>query len=200
MPRNIYKAFAKKNPPSNWEPLEIVYSRYSFEATARGIRFFSEPSSVVVDMNLQELLAALLENGGANASRANSGHHVQPRPGMAPATPLDILVRKPCLVVVELDPSKDWRFRRGDVALTSKADYENDNCALRHIYADGSLGSDPPADRGCRIIVFAVVRREDGERQSFNFHVELQQQGGEWMEIVIDPDVPNTGGGFPIFE
>lgn len=195
MPSNEFRKL-RKNPPAEWEPIEIIYSRYTYTASGSSIEFSAQPSSCVVpSRDIERFIDRLRRGEAPDCSETLTPEDA----GMSNATPLDIWVRERCYVVVELDPDRDWQFRRRDVALTAKADYEHDNCGLRHVLPDGSRTPDGPGVEGCRIIYFAVVRREAKERQSFNFHVELRQGGTGWLELAIDPDVPNTGSGFPLF-
>lgn len=113
---------------------------------------------------------------------------------------LGIPVDAPANVVVVLDTDTAWRFRKGKPAITAKGDYGDSNWGSWHVDEDGEPVDTFPA--GCKIAYFSVVNRPSAPHpqaiQSFNFHLELQQEDLRWVEIIIDPDVPEVGGeGYP---
>lgn len=109
---------------------------------------------------------------------------------------LGIPVDAPANVVIVLDTDTAWRFRKGKPAITAKGDYGDSNWGSWHVDEDGEPVDIFPA--GCKIAYFSVANRpalpNPHAVQSFNFHLELQQEDRRWVEIIIDPDVPEVGG------
>ncbi|MDO8377998.1 nucleotide synthetase [Phenylobacterium sp.] len=183
------------NPPPNFKAMEVVYARYTLAAMGKKLRFWAEQSGVFQGGTLDDLLAQRcgptptdvvtvpkVANGGGAGGR--------------PITDRDVLVDMPCFLVMELSPDWDWQFRTQDVGVTSKEDYNDDNCDLWHINPDGARSRRTPNGNDCRLVVFSAVRRQAQERQKFNLHIEVVQSPNDSVEIIIDPDVPNNGGTF----
>lgn len=106
-------------------------------------------------------------------------------------------MREYCWVFITLDGNKAMRFRSKGSAITAKENYGVNNCALVHFDRDFTQLPDPPGD-GCFAAAFAVVSRGGNPGVDHNFinlHLELEQAGGRgWLEIALDPDVPDDGG------
>jgi len=176
--------------PGNWAAQEIILARLSYYTDARGrLNFrFSEISYYNITS-----IATFLDG-------LKNGTLPQPLP---PATSrqrkhsLEIPVRTWCYVVVTFEPGLPMRFRSGGPAITAKEDYDYDNCGLKHYKSDlTALPTVPRED--CAIAYFCVVDRDQDEHHYFNFHLELEQDGNRgWLEICLDPDVPDDGGTIP---
>jgi hypothetical protein len=121
------------------------------------------------------------------------------------ASNLNFEIHEPSWLMVELDPSINWRFSTTHPAVTTKQVVpEGSNGDLRHVFHDaGQLRtSKDPGNDDCRFVFFRVIRRGKGEVQGFNFAIEIYQkaEGRVVYEIpiIVDPDVPETGQeGFP---
>jgi hypothetical protein len=115
-----------------------------------------------------------------------------------PDRPIDIYVRGPCYVVIELDPKLQWQFQPGKPAITAWVNNLDDNGDLHHVMsANGEIldGEGPDGD-GCRIAYFGVNRRCRFEHQKFVCNVESGPPGFR-EPVTVDPDIPNDGGKFP---
>ncbi|WP_334165079.1 nucleotide synthetase [Phenylobacterium sp.] len=187
-----------RRPPSDWTPKYILYSQYTFLAEGGELRFQST-TWAVKQTNVHRFIHDLATSGPSML-----GDPLVYRPGV---TPLDVFVEDPCWMVIELDKAKDWQFRVGGPALTAKQDYGDDNWGLKHVPPEVKLNElgelELLSDHGpgideCRIAFFGVVRRGAYEHQQFNVHIQLGQGGyARRLEIMIDPDFPDIGGGFP---
>jgi hypothetical protein len=193
-------------PPPPQAPVaaaEIVYSQIHIGLDGAGrIMLTTSPSSYWVgDHDIDGFIAALRAGAPPNGGQERQINPHTP-PDVLP-TPIDVLVERPCYVVIELDRARQWQFRTHDVGVTTKADFGDDNCDLKHVNANGTVSGAKPTADGCRIVYFRVQRRAaDFERQGINLHLELIQGFDALgkllnsIEIIIDPDVPNNGGQF----
>lgn len=188
----------RKDLPKTWEPEEILLSGLTFEYTNGFAQFILSDAEVYVPEKGADI--------GRQVARCMSGQLAKATP--ATRSPdadrwswLAIPSRRSALVIVRLEGRTQWRFRAGGPAITAKSDPRADTFGPWNFTPDGnSLAAGSEAD--CMMVAFAVVRRGVHETQSFNFHIELLQRddGGErkWLEVIIDPDVPETGtNGFP---
>jgi hypothetical protein len=208
--------------PEGFKPGELLYAQLTFDGSStvdlkRLIFKFGDSGAfdVVTEADLTVFLQKLRD------SQASPNHQLKAQrtgavPGSGPDDPepegpLSLYTRKPCYVVIRLDPGFDWQFRSGGPAITAKFDCGDDNFGLRHVAPAKKEKADPadlkylsdhaPGD-GCRLIVFRVVRRGVFEHQKFNLHLELAQEATDAhpLEITLDPDVPDNGGGFPFLD
>lgn len=178
--------------PANWKAQEIVLARLAYYTDSQGrlnFRFsqlnYYKISDVAVFLNL-------LKKGALPSPLppATSNSHVNP---------LEIPVRTWCHVVVTFEDGMPIRFRAGGPAITSKEDYHSDNCDLRHFASDLTPLPSTPGE-GCQFASFSVANRGKDEHQLFNLHLELEQDGQRgWLEVALDPDVPDDGGTIPPF-
>lgn len=192
--------------PTGWKAKEIILVELSFQQSGGRLSFTSSPiypfhyDANGVDPAVFEAFVKDCALNGLPTTLPS------PRPTQERRTPLDIVVRNPCHVVVLLNRTLPWRFRSSGPAITTKSNYGRDNCRVKHLRETGEiLPDDGPGRFQCQTAYFSVLRRGYFERQRFNFHVEFDQgprmdgSGGNWppLEVAIDPDVPDDGGGFP---
>ena len=176
--------------PPYWQPKETVVARLTHDG-AGGLMNFRLEDAEIYDVG--DPVALIRDLNGANPTSPN-----HTRPPVAAAHPMEIWVRDPCYVVVMLERNGYVRFRAGGPAITSKEDYSDDNCALVHVSADYKILPDRAPGPDCYFAYFSLYQRGKWERQSFNFHLELwQDKNRGWLEISIDPDIPDDGGGVP---
>jgi hypothetical protein len=113
----------------------------------------------------------------------------------------DIFVKQQCYIVIQLDPSINWRFSAGSHGLSRKlnisstgAEEDYDLNFVSNGIATGP-GGEVPVD--CRILYWAVNHRPKDTAREFNFHIDfIEVLGGKerLMPTIFDPSVPNTGG------
>lgn len=124
-----------------------------------------------------------------------------------PVSPYDVGVSEQCWVMVQLDPKlKNWQFTNGEFGCTTKAEANDHNCNLRHVYPNGDVSK--PLERvqrdGCRVLYLGVAKRDKPDPSNsalgsefFNFHVEfIQQTPGapeRRLKVIFDPDIKNEG-------
>jgi hypothetical protein len=182
------------DPPENWNPKETVLAVLTYEVVDQRLLFKFKSKGYYATANI----GAFVENlqGGRSL-----GEMKAPPTPLPSEHPLEIWVRDQCYVVVALDPDCEMRFRAGGPGITSKEQYRKKNCGLVQIDKDGAvLPSDLPGP-DCQIAYFAVVYRDKAERHHFTFHLDLLQDGDRgWLEVGIDPDVPDDGGGIPFVD
>jgi hypothetical protein len=194
-----------KTPPPNFRAKAIVYRNYTYDVDAKTglFQFKFEETSYIPHGDIATFIGELIA-GTANLKTTLPWN-------VKPTGPLDIMLphKQQCYVVIELDKTKNWQFRSGGPGITSKTDYGDDNADLTHLYPgavdeDGQpaiLSAYGPGVNGCRLLHFAVARRAKFERQRFNIHVEMThpQFPDSPMEVIFDPDIPDDGGGIPMF-
>lgn len=178
---------------ANFTPDYTVVVRLTFEATNTSLEITLSDAEIHSETDIKKFLKALVKDPPPKPSGTKA-------PDPAREHPLGIPVDAPTNVVIVLDPKKDWQFRDGKPAITAKGDYGDDNYGSWHVDAVGNALMDFPEE--CKIAYFSVVRRPpDGQPnaiQRFNLHLEFLQKDKRWAEIIIDPDVPETGSeGFP---
>jgi hypothetical protein len=118
------------------------------------------------------------------------------------ASPWDIPIKEQCIIILHLDTNINWRFSSESPALTTKNRRLTNYRFLRHVDKTGALPKNhKPLGQGkrCIIIVFALVNREDEPKNDHvNFHIEvpenIRDEKSRMMEIIFDPDIPNTNG------
>lgn len=188
--KKIFEIPGADHIPNEWKPFEFVVANLTYEYFSNGIIDFNFDSVKYYSGGDFEAFVAALKS-----------HHL-PAPNVPPKPaetihPLEIVVREYCWVFVTLDVNKRMRFRSRGSAITAKENYGINNCALVHFDRDFTQLPDPPGD-GCFAAAFAVVSRglSPGVDHNFiNLHLELEQTGGRgWLEIALDPDVPDDGG------
>jgi hypothetical protein len=107
------------------------------------------------------------------------------------ASPYDMAAKRPCWIIVELDPTKKgWQFDSSEKAISFKAGAAVKLYGLKHV-RPGEKPSEPSPGEGCRVVYFGVANR-DASGSAINLHTEFVQ-GDKRLKIIIDPDVPNTG-------
>jgi hypothetical protein len=189
--KEVFHHLEKTFPP-NWKATETLVVRMTFDEAGQRLLFNLTDAEVFENVQTKDdlrLFLPQLANGGTTPNGRRP-----PDPGVP--SPLGVAVRNPTNLIVVLDDAS-WQFRSTGPAVTAKADKQGDNYGSWHVDRNGVLLDDTPA--GCRIACFLVARRADNDVvQKFNFHLSLLQGGGRWLEIIIDPDVPETGTeGFP---
>lgn len=110
-------------------------------------------------------------------------------------TPFDLGVDRQCFVVIQLSGNANWIFSQTTHAITRKNDkHPDEDFDLFHI-DPVSYGHDPDPieNQACRIIYFSLFGRSDKEERLFNFHVRLVHSNLTSTELIIDPDIRNTG-------
>jgi hypothetical protein len=118
-----------------------------------------------------------------------------PRPNEFMPSPLDLHgIDDQCWVLIRLDPAVNWQFTKGEKPCTlKKEDLRGSNISLRHVFAkDRKVYEDEVLHDGCRTIFLGVVQRAGHESCAVNLNIEFVQ-GGERLQIIVDPDVPNDG-------
>lgn len=122
--------------------------------------------------------------------------------------PLDIPIKRPSLVVIELDNSIQWRFSNKRPSVTMKKENRGKNFNLIHVPdTANSTVPDNLNGKDCHLLYFSAVKRKyyDGlkiDHNKFNFHIDMyyiykNEQNEEIVEIVpiiLDPDITNPGG------
>jgi hypothetical protein len=179
----------------HWKLSEVVYTQYGYdERLPEGHRVFAKIRSYAVrESDIERFVEARRRRepipGGGSVREWGRASRQKDRP-------LNIHIRKPCWVVIELDPNIDWQFEPDQPAVTTKIPYGDDNCDLVHVMTDGTrVHSRAPAEGKCRLIYFVVKSRpRDWHHQGFLCHVI---RAGKRREDPIDPDIPNDGGRFP---
>jgi hypothetical protein len=180
--------------PEGWKPDEVVVATMTYDVDGNHrLNFQLSDVAYYPGADVDEVIALLLRGS------LPSGEHRVPQ--VAAQSPLEIWIYHRCWVLVALDPNRPWRFRAGGPAITSKERYGHKSCQLRQTDSNGKeMNPDLPGPDG-RLAYFAICYRDKGEpgqRQRFTFHLDVEQdQGRGWLEIGIDPDVPDDGGGVP---
>ena len=133
------------------------------------------------------------------------------RPEPLLPSPFDIPVQQGWLLI-ELDPDINWRFTKGQVPCTLKAqDLRGENIQLRHAYVDefgkGQIRAGAVHSEDCKVIFFGVRRRGGAPHQAgdpdlrhcyVNLNIEFLQdhvnsKPTRYLQLIVDPDVPNSG-------
>jgi len=193
--------------PEGWNPKEVLLVQLSADYddgrvifSASDVYPYPEDATTESPPDIKQFSRRIARDGFPNP-----GELPNPRPSESKYGPLDIVVDKPCYIVVCLNTDIRWRFRSSGPAITTKKDYGKDNCYLKHLNPEGAPLSDhgPGNSDICQVVYFAVTRRGYRERQGFNFHLDLLQNDSgtpQVIEIKLDPDVPDDGGGFPMLD
>lgn len=183
---------------AGWKPEEIVYARYTFDPVDPKGTLKGDPTGYVIcGMDVETFVRARLAGGPLPNSAITLP---QTPPTDTTVRAIDIYIRKPCHVVIELDPKLDWQFKIGQPGLTAEDDNHDDNGDVRHVMSDGRiLKSAGPDSDGCRIIYFGVNRRCTSEHQKFFCHIDFGSRFALLPDPfpLVDPDIPNDGGKFP---
>lgn len=195
----------RRDLPYGWVPEEILVTRLSFSYGVDHLPKFSLSDAVVYDYDpavpTMDAFVAQLHSGNPPTPKPQSRAPVLQR-----ARWLGVPIKYASVVVVILEGQTKWQFRASGPAITAKSDPRADTFGPRHYNAGGQPLPDHAPGAGCKVMAFAVVRRGKFEVQSFNFHLDLQQAPDnapdpKWLEIAIDPDVPETGpDGFPFIQ
>lgn len=184
----------QKERPSKFEPVEIVYTRYTIDRTKpEGEQVVPELGSQVVrGMTIEEFIDWRVHG---RLPPADDVYH-QASDDSAEARPINIYVSDQCWVVIELDDKEKWQFRPGAPGITTRDDHKDDNWGLMHLMPLGKFadGEGSTGD-GCRLIWFGVNARCKNEHQRFICNVDRLPAG--LRDDPIEPDIPNDGGKFP---
>lgn len=106
-------------------------------------------------------------------------------------SPYDLPARRPCWIIVELDPTKKgWQFESSRRAVSLK-DAAAKAYGLTHYYVHPKEPSVESQGDGCTVVMFGVGDR-GRDKCEINLHTEFLQDGKR-LKIIIDPDVPTTG-------
>lgn len=191
--KNIHELLGKEHIPHDWKPSEFVVANLSYEYFSNGTLDFKFDSvKYYSGDDLGKFIAAIQTNSLPAPN--------PPAVPMDTVHPLEIVVREYCWVLITLDPNRKMRFRSKGAAITAKENYGVNNCGLVHFERDFTTLPNPPGEF-CYAAAFAVVSRNNmvGVDHNFiNIHIELEQGGGRgWLEIALDPDVPDDGGSPP---
>lgn len=187
--------FHLPSDPPGWTAIEIVYTFYTRDDAGNVV---PKPRSYVV---CRKTIAEFINSVCAGALLPPSCYvRHKHEEDLATEHPIDIYVGCKSYVVIELDRELDWRFQKDRPGVTTTRDYGDNNWGLRHVMPDGAeYGNDGPKTDDCRIVYFGVNERGiDCERQHFRLHV-VSGKGRE-DPVEIDPDIPNDGGKFPMFD
>ncbi len=185
-------ALGRQQDPTIWSGFPtIVYKKITFSSNTTGqggqamdVEFaYHDDSQVFTDRPLNTLIE-VLRRGGSVPQLVGGG-----------GTPLDFELKPPCFVVIQLDGSRNWQFRTDGDAVTTKASYSGDYCALMQVYEDGDILAGYPQKDGCRIAYFSAIGPMAARDDGFNFHIELTQNNNKDLPLLIDPDIHNDGHG-----
>jgi len=172
--------------PSGWEAEEIVYYKMTFSADG-GLEFtFTKDSGVVENGDITAFIAGLM------AGKIS---------GLTPLIYFDnapnIYVRKSCYVVLQLDPSLNWRYMSAMPGLMTDQSLPDHYFDLIYVADDGSTttGQAPPAGTPCHIAYFGVKTSsaEQGRVDPFNLYTDFDIRKGQILPIILDPDIKNDG-------
>lgn len=184
-----------------WEPFEIIYTRYTRDP-ANPDRVIAAPGSYVVcpgphpEARLREFLKERLEDAPLPGPVCTRKKHCED-PRKDKPLPIDIYVGLPSYIVIELDQSTGWTFKKNHPGITAAADYGPTNGALRHVRRNApDDGPEGPTGGDCRIIYFRATRPVRFQHQQFHCHIDFN--GLVTDPETIDPDIPNDGGKFPL--
>lgn len=184
----------------SFNPASIVHCRYFFKAAAADangnivIKFGKEIKTyAMTGRTVEGFVKNLLRNPSQNGDTITN----PPEVWKVDQTPFDFGVAEQCFVVIELEQNNNWMFSQTSIAIDRKEsnNFDNDNRDLKHVHPTSGLGSDTPIDKAeCRIVYFSVLRRDDKGPRMFKFNVRfIDRPAGTASEIIIDPDIPNTG-------
>ena len=181
------KVFAMgSDTPSGWEAEEIVYYKLGVTLSG-GLQFVYLPGSgVVKGGDIDTFIASLLAGK---------------TPGLVPFRSLDmapnLLVRKSCYVVLQVDPSLNWQYLSAEPGLMTAQDLPGSYFDLVQVATDGSEteGEAPPAGTVCQIAYFGALVNpaEQGRIDPYNLYVELTADPKQPIPIIVDPDIKNDG-------
>jgi hypothetical protein len=105
------------------------------------------------------------------------------------------------LVTVQLDSSINWKFLSGNgiapMTIETPAPGDANPEAGRYWTADPAPVPYAANDLPQQIQFYAQLNTAPGvpkyNLDPFNFNLALQQDDGTWIQIVLDPDMPNPG-------
>ena len=179
--------------PAQPQPEYTILVRLYANRVGRRVVFSLSDAEIHQEKDIVKFLKALARDPSLEP-------YTTKRPDPHRRKPLGIPIKDPAHIVIVLDDAVDWRFRADGPAITAKDDYGDCNFGSWHVDPNGNPLQKPEA--GCRMAFFFAAKRPPVSSpiavQSFNFHVELEQEQQRWLGLIIDPDVPETGGtGFP---
>lgn len=184
--------------PDPWERKEIIYTRYTVNED-EGLR--GDPRSYVIEGTD---IDAFVKARAGNEPLPTWTHILEKNP-KDPTTvrPIDIYVRRPCYVVIELDRNLSWQFAERKPGIVQKSNAGSMDNDLHHVLSDGQIvGPDKPGKAGCRILFFSVRTRGGGrdfEYVGFVCNIENYPKM-PFEDPLVDPDIPNNGGKFPFVD
>lgn len=179
----------------NFEPRRIIFGRVGATLGPGGlqIRFSRTPANLIIPPDGLKACLDCIDAPPAEAAALED---------RSPATPLDLVVTEPAILVFELDRAAGWRFSTTTAALSLKNPADAARYGgLVHVGEGGRRSGAPlPPDAQCRLAYFSADAPEPPFRHGINLHVELVtppvHAGGreQVLPLIIDPDIRNPGG------
>ncbi|HEY1629953.1 MAG TPA: nucleotide synthetase [Rhizomicrobium sp.] len=172
--------------PSGWEAEEIVYYKLGVTLSG-GLQFVYLPGSgVAKGGDIDAFIVGLLAGKPPGAIPFA-------RLGDAP----NLIIRKSCYVVLQLDPSLNWQYLSDEPGLMTVEDLPGRYFDLTQVAMDGkeTEGEAPPAGAVCQIAYFGALAQasEQGRIDPYNLYVELTTDPKQTIPIIVDPDIKNDG-------
>jgi hypothetical protein len=186
--------------PYGWEADFVVHAELDVAVNGKTIEFVLKQAPYASQAKtLEQRLTAI----GAGTPDTSFDPWPDTSVGKYPSKPLDLDIRRPSFVILELCKATNWQFRTDGPAVTTKQFIPGGNGGLRHVTFNSGkpvLDFNAPGN-DCRVVCFAVLQREAYDMHGMNLHVEFVQPGPHAIDVIIDPDVGNNGGSiYPPFQ
>ncbi len=190
----------------NWNPTSILYLKIDFMVSSSGLSIYYHPNSGFygVGGGVRNFTDSLLTN-------ASMSPNPLPQPGSQPldrppfnSKSLAYSIEYDYYVVIEISRA-NWQFKFDGDAVTVDATSDDIYWDLYHlndagvyipgdaITAGGSTGSSGDAKRRIAYFSAKALPKNAGHLHHMNLYVRLTQDDGSAMDLIIDPDVQNTG-------
>jgi hypothetical protein len=190
-------------PYYSFLPTEILYHRlqvagtstYSYLSGSGIYRNASNPGDEVQPSDFDEFIAALVDG---DPSDANSVVYDDPLHNFANGAP-NIVVKKQCYVVVELNGPPGMRFLPGAPAIKTVYNVPHYYYDLKHIDSAGNTGgTSTPMDVPCLLFYFSVEHPyNDHVDDQFNLYLQIDSPQSVTF-VAVDPYIKNRGGTPPL--
>jgi hypothetical protein len=106
---------------------------------------------------------------------------------------MNIDVKKDVTIIVDLEPTKKWRWSTKLQAITTKKRYEDFYGKL--LYKRGAIYRPRPDDETWETYSIQFLAGLNGNLfdavHGFSLNIDLQQPDGKWLPITLDPDIKN---------
>lgn len=187
---------------SNWEAVEIIYTRYIRDPNDARRAIIAPGSGVYCPgpdhkAGLRKFLSELRRGVEPSSPECTRKRHCWDT-WIHPVSPVDIYIGVPSYIVIELDKTTGWQFKKNQPGITMQADHSGDNFNLHHVMSKESedADGDGPTGDGCRILYFSANPRGQFVHQQFHCHIDFGAAVTD--PVPVDPDIPNDGGKFPL--